>query len=201
MNTPHPGNDKSLSPLLTSSKQPYPPHQSRLPRLTYTMSTPRPCDGQPRVCPGQCNPRNRTLPSPACNGRPARQPPLHQAAVHNHNVYYQHEFSLFSRKTQTDQGRTPDTSSDGPGNGAGGGDGLNWEDRKFVERLTRRLEARKRIRSRGKAAWVRKIVIFLVFFFLHGCIAALARNYSQYQTFLATQFCGFITIMFWDDWS
>lgn len=132
------------------------------------------CPGRPRVCPGECNPRNRTR-----RGGPAELPlPYRQENVLNRNVYYSHEFALFSRRPPPPP--RPDESA------------LSPEEREFVEGLSRRLAARRT--NRGS----RRLLAFLVFFLLHGCIAALARNHQQYQTFLATQFCGFIAILFWD---
>lgn len=144
-----------------------------------------PCEGKPRarVCPGECNPRSRGT----SNARQIEvQLPYHhhhEEKVVNRNVYYKHEFALFSAA------RNQDSLA------------LSPEERQFLDGLSRRIEARRRDReqcSRGR--FIRRFLAFLLFFFLHGCIAALANNYhyQHYQTFLATQFCGFITIMFWD---
>ncbi|XP_032452728.1 uncharacterized protein LOC116738503 [Nasonia vitripennis] len=144
------------------------------------------CDGRPRVCPGECNPRNEPR-----RGRPAEVLPYRQENVLNRNVYYSHEFALFSRQPPSPPPPPPAPRTESAG--------LSAEEREFLEGLSRRMEARRRDRqrcSRGRA--VRRFLAFLLFFLLHGCIAALANNYRQYQTFLATQFCGFITIMFWD---
>lgn len=159
----------------------------------------RPCEGLPRVCPGQCNPRNRRqIPSPhqetqspcklhQSTHRHEIVPEYHEQNIVSHNVHYNPEFALFSQKTQTELQPRPITPI------------LSEDERQIIDTIARRVQQRRRRRNRGRSYVLRRIVAFVMFFFLHGCIAALAKDYHHYQTFLATQFCGLITILFWDE--
>jgi hypothetical protein len=140
------------------------------------------CDGMSPICPGPCNPYHRLdAATPGTSETPFKQ------TIFNRNIYNKHEFSLFCKNTQTDDEHLR------PGSSA-----LSSEDRKFIEELKKRIENRRRGQFINRQYIVQKFITFVIFLCLHSFLAIFTKNYEQYQTFLATQFCGFITIMFWD---
>ncbi|XP_011505868.1 PREDICTED: uncharacterized protein LOC105368543 [Ceratosolen solmsi marchali] len=112
----------------------------------------------------------------------------------NQTIFYsdafnQSELPMLCNKTETESEEQQRPNSEG----------LSKEDRQFIEKLKRRIEKRKQGQITNRQCLVQKLTTFFIFFVLHCITATFAKNYQQYQTFLATQFCGFITIMFWDN--
>ncbi|KAL7304073.1 hypothetical protein TKK_0003535 [Trichogramma kaykai] len=158
-----------------------------------------------RTCAGSCNPRTsiaarlmqqqqqQQQQQRSQNNTPGPGTPKSSSLVDGDRRVEQqiYEFSIHPKRLSSEGASPVQSRPCSPG--------LCQEDQRFIEGLQRRMQLKKR--QRGccvGGVYIRKVIALLAFFFLQGLLSTLMHNSKKYQTFFATQLCGFIVIMFWD---
>ena len=118
-----------------------------------------------------------------------KEPRRHETIINKFNYY--HEYCLFSHKTQTTDRSSSSALQNNQTNDR------TQSDEQLLDSVRKVLESvRKHDQGVGE-----RLLIFLMFFVVHGTIALISNTLQlnhSYTYFIVTQFCGFVTFMFWN---